>query len=238
MSEWKTERFWQEATVEPEGQGFKVLLDGRAVKTPAKAPLIVPVEALAQQIAAEWSAQDKMIDPTSMPFTRAANAAIDKVSAQHDEVAELIAAYGDSDLLCYRAAQPEALVARQAASWDPFLDWARDEQGIELKVFTGVMHCPQPPESLARIAQITGAMNAYELTAFHDLVSLTSSFVLGLAAARQLRTADEIWEISRIDESWQEEQWGGDDEAAAATMVKRQAFVCAAQLFKIVAKPD
>lgn len=236
MSEWKAKRFWKQATVAPEGDGFTVLLDGRTIRTPARQPLVVPVRALADRIAAEWDAQQDKIDPNTMPFTRSANAAIDKVRAQRAEVNDLIAAYGDADLLCYRAEAPVELVARQAAAWDPLLAWARDEQGLDLQAFTGVVHQPQSAGALARAVELTKAMDAFELAAFHDLVSLSGSFVLGLAAARRMRPPQELWELSRLDETWQQEHWGIDDEAAASAAIKSAAFKHAAELFRIVAR--
>jgi len=236
MSEWKTKRFWKKATAVSQEGGFGVHLDGRAVKTPARQPLVVPVRALADEIAAEWDAQDGMIDPLTMPFTRSANAAIDKVIPQHAEVAEMISAYGDTDLLCYRADTPVELVARQDAAWTPLLDWARDSQGIDLAHFSGVIYQPQSAGALARIATLTAAMDAFELTAFHDLVSLSGSYILGLAATRRLHPAETLWDLSRIDEAWQQDQWGIDDEAAAAAAVKRSAFLHAARFHEIVAK--
>ena len=235
MSEWKPKRFWKEARVVPEGAGYTVLLDGRTVKTPAKAPLVVPGAALAREIAAEWDAQVDVVDPRTMPFTRSANAAIDKVAIQFDEVAEIVAAYGDSDLLCYRADRPEELVARQCAGWDPVLTWAREHQGIDLKAFSGVMHSPQSDPALARIAARTRAMTAFELTSFHDLVSLSGSFLLGLAAVEGLMPADAIWALSRLDETWQEEQWGHDEEAAEMAALRRAAFLHAARFHALVA---
>ena len=242
MSEWKTKRFWKKATVEPQGAGFGVHLDGRAVKTPARQPLVVPVRALAEKIAAEWDAQEGAIDPLAMPFTRSVNAAIDKVVPQQAEVAEIISAYGDTDLLCYRADSPVELVARQDAGWTPLLDWARNSQGIDLKYFSGVVYQPQNAAALARIAALTAEMDAFELTAFHDLVSLSGSYILGLAAARDedddtYVVAETLWDLSRLDETWQEDQWGADDEATAAADVKRSAFLHAAEFHKIVVKP-
>ena len=148
MSDWKAKRFWKAADVAETNHGFTVHLDGRAVKTPAKAPLVVPTRAMAQAIAKEWDAQDGLIAPDTMPVTRAANAAIDKVTHQHDEVAQMIAGYGDTDLLCYRADSPVELVARQAAAWDPLLDWAADTLEARLKPVTGIMHSPQDRKSV------------------------------------------------------------------------------------------
>lgn len=139
MSEWSMRRFWKEAGVVPEDGGFAVKLDGRGVKTPAKTPLVVPTMALAQAIADEWDAQGEKVDPTGMPFTRMANSALDKVRTQHAEVADMLAAYGDSDLLCYRADHPAELIARQAAGWDPLLAWAAEVLGAPLAPRVGVI---------------------------------------------------------------------------------------------------
>ncbi|WP_137699526.1 ATP12 family chaperone protein [Marimonas lutisalis] len=236
MSEWKSKRFWKEVTTAPEDDGFAVLLDGRPVRTPAKVPLVLPTEALAREVAAEWAAQEGEIAPVSMPFTRSANAAIDKVRTQFDEVAEMLAAYGDSDLLCYRAEGPEALVVRQAEGWDPLLEWLRKAFGIALSPVSGVMHAPQPAESMVKIREITQQMSAFELTGFHDLVSLSGSFVLALAATQGLHPPETLWALSRIDETWQEEQWGRDDEATEAAEVKKAAFLHAHRFFQAARK--
>ena len=149
MSGWAMKRFWSEARIEEAEGGWQVQLDARPIKTPAKAPLVVPTAAFAQAIAAEWDAQDDVIDPNTMPVTRSANAAIDKVRIQHAEVADMLAAYVDSDLLCYRADTPEGLVARQSAQWDPMLDWAEEALDARLEVRVGVMHAPQDPGALS-----------------------------------------------------------------------------------------
>ncbi|WP_223424066.1 ATP12 family chaperone protein [Tateyamaria pelophila] len=224
MSEWKAKRFWKAAETEQVEDGWTVRLDGRAVKTPAKAALVVPTVALADAIAAEWDAQDDVIDPLSMPFTRTANAAIDKVAPQHAEVVDMLAAYGDADLLCYRAAAPTELVLRQAAVWDPYLDWAADALGARLHPRIGLMHEPQDEAALKTLWHHTHALSAYELACFHDLVSLTGSLVLGFATAQADASANEIWSASRLDETWQEEQWGVDEEAQEAAEVKKSSY--------------
>lgn len=237
MSEWKQKRFWTAATAEQTDTGWTVKLDGRAVKTPAKAPLEMPTQAMAQAVAAEWDAQDEVVNPLSMPFTRSANAAIDKVAVQHTEVAEMLAAYGDADLLCYRADAPQALVDRQATNWDPYLDWAADSLGARLIPRTGLMHESQAPEALDALSQRVHALTAFELAAFHDLVSLSGSLVLGFAAAQDLHPALTIWAASRLDEIWQEEQWGVDDEAQAVAKIKEGSFLHAKAFFD-AAKPQ
>ena len=227
MSEWKAKRFWKEAqVVEAEG-GFAVELDGRSVRTPLKSAMTLPSRAMAEAVAAEWDAQEGEIKPVSMPVTRAANAAIDKVTRQHGEVAEMLAAYGDSDLLCYRADSPQELVERQAEAWDPLLDWADATFGARLIPVEGVMHAPQNPRALERLAAPVHAMDAFRLTAFHDLVGISGSLVIGLAAIHEVKDIGTLWRLSRIDETWQEEQWGIDEDARAQAAMKESDFYAA-----------
>lgn len=233
MADWAAKRFWTETTVESVDGGFCVRLDGRDVKTPAKAALVVPTRAMAEHIAAEWDAQTESIDPTTMPFTRSANAAIDKVSVQFDEVAELISAYGGTDHLCYRATSPVELIARQEDAWAPILSWAESKFDTPLNVGAGVMHIAQPEESTERFKSLTKALDPFELTAFHDLVSMTGSFVVGLAVIHGYTELDELWRVSRVDEQWQEDQWGEDDEATEVANLKRASFFHAAAFYRL-----
>lgn len=233
MTGWTAKRFWTQATAEPCQGGYTVRLDGRPVKTPAKAPMIMPTLALAEAVAAEWQAQEGVVKPETMPCTRSVNSAIDKVAPQFDEVADLIAAYGASDLLCYRATEPAALIARQAEAWDPMLDWAARTLEAPLVATAGVMHIGQPAESLDRLAAQVRALSAFELAALHDLVAISGSLVLGLAVIRGRITAETAWTLSRIDEDWQAELWGEDDEAAQTAAVKRAALIHAARFFAL-----
>lgn len=233
MSEWRPKRFWRDAEVIPQQNGFAVTLDGRPVRTPAKALLVVPTERLARAIAGEWDAQGADVDPLSMPYTRSANAALDKVGPQHAEVAELIAAYGESDLLCYRATAPQCLVDRQAEAWDPVLDWAEDRLEARLRTIPGVIHQPQDPEVLARLSALVHAMDAFTLTAFHDLVGMSGSLVLGFAAVLDHRPAEEIWRLSRVDELWQAEQWGADEEAEKVAAGKQSDYLHAKSFYDL-----
>ncbi|WP_264212207.1 ATP12 family chaperone protein [Leisingera thetidis] len=231
MSGWAQKRFWKQVSVAETDGGFAVELDGRRVKTPAKAPLVVPTREMGEAIAAEWAAQTESVDPLSMPCTRSANAAIDKVTHQHREVAAMLAEYGDSDLLCYRAAAPAELTLRQAQEWDPVLDWAAEALGARLQLREGVLHQPQHTAALAVLAERVHALTPFQLAAFHDLVGISGSLILGFAAAQGWRSADAIWQLSRLDERWQEEQWGVDEEAQAAAAVKRQEFLHAKRFF-------
>ena len=234
MSTWKSKRFWKEATASKTDGGFTVTLDGRAVKTPAKRALVMPSMALARAVAAEWDAQVEEVNPQTMPVTRASNAAIDKVAEQQTEVADLIAAYGDSDLLCYRADGPEGLIARQAEAWDPLLDWAADTFDARLTPIVGLMPQPQNPDALSKLSAQVHAMDAFTLTAFHDLVGLSGSLIIGFAALRGHGDIETLWQTSRIDELWQEEQWGEDEEAQKMSAAKRDQFFAAKAFHNLV----
>ncbi|RVV97108.1 ATPase [Mesobaculum littorinae] len=234
MSEWAVKRFWTDVTVVEEVGLFGVRLDGRAVRTPAKAPLNVPTAAFADEIAAEWRAQEGVIRPDTMPATRAANAAIDKIAPQRAEVAQMLAAYGETDLLCHRADAPEALTRVQAEAWDPLLDWAHETYGARLMPTAGIVPVAQSPEALARLTAPVLALSPFALAPFHDLVALTGSLVMGLAAGRHAAAPEDLWTASRLDESWQADQWGHDEEAAATAEIKREAFLNAAKFFDLV----
>lgn len=231
MTAWKAKRFWKEAVAEPCDGGFTVRLDARAVKTPAKRLLVVPTFEMASAIAVEWDAQQGLVKPASMPCTRAANSALDKVAVQFDEVVGLLAAYGDADLICYRATNPAELIARQVASWDPLLDWAGSALGAPLKATSGVVHTPQHPESLSRLHAEVAALTPFHLAAFHDIVAITGSLVLALAVTRHKLTLSEAWHLSRIDERWQVEQWGQDDDAERIEALKLQGLLEAGRFY-------
>ena len=234
MSDWKAKRFWKEVSVSENPEGFGIMLDDRPVRTPAKKPLHVPTRGLAEAIAREWAAQEGVIDPRRMPFTRTANAAVDKVAVQKVEVADMLAAYGDADLLCYRAEHPESLVVRQSAEWDPMLDWAEEALGARLEVRSGVMHVPQDAGVLDNLRERVHRLSVFELAAFHDLVSLTGSLILGFAATTDRFSPKAIWQISRLDEIWQAEEWGRDDDAEAAAALKETAFLNSKRLYDLL----
>lgn len=233
MSDWKPKRFWKQAQAEACEGGFTVRLDGRPVRTPAKAPLTLPTLAMAKAVALEWDAQEELVDPRTMPVTRGANAAIDKVRTQRAEVIALLSEYGDSDLLCYRAAGPDGLIKRQAEGWDPMLDWAAETLSARLFVGEGVMHVTQSPEVLQRLETEVAAFDDFALAAVHDLISISGSLVLALAITKGAITVEDAWLLSRIDEHWQIEQWGADEEAAVTEATKRDAFLDAARFYRL-----
>ncbi|MFN3845558.1 MAG: ATP12 family chaperone protein [Paracoccaceae bacterium] len=231
MSGWTAKRFWQAAQAEACDAGFTVRLDARPVKTPAKQPLVVPTLTMAEAIAAEWDAQHGIIKPDSMPLTRAANSAIDKVAPMFDAVVDEVSNYGATDLLCYRAPEPEALIRRQALAWDPLLVWAHDDLGASLNVTHGVIPIAQPDDSLIRLRDHVASVSPFQMAALHDLVAISGSLVLGLAVARRRLSGPEAFALSRIDEAWQVELWGEDDEAANQEALRRAAFLCAERFF-------
>lgn len=227
VSEWVARRFWTVAEAVRDGEGWTVRLDGRPVHTPSKRALVVPTQELARALAAEWDGQDDLIDPAAMPLTRTANTAIDKVAAHSDEVVAVLASYGETDLLCYRAEEPEALTLRQAKVWDPLLDWADQALGARLVAARGVMPHPQNATALSHLRIAVATMDHFALTGFHDLVTLSGSLILSLAVVRgRLRAAD-AWEMSRIDDEYQAELWGRDGEAEQAAAIRRDAYFAA-----------
>lgn len=238
MSEWKQRRFWTNADVVETGDGFTVELDGRRIKTPNKSALVLPGRGLAEAVAAEWMAQEDVVKPQTMPMTRSANSAIDKVTPQRAEVVEMLSDYGDSDLLCYRADRPEELIERQRAAWDPALDWAAERYGARLKPRTGVIHASQDAEALAALGEAVDAMSVFQLTGFHDLVGLSGSLVLGLAATENWQSIDTLWALAQLDETWQIEQWGADEEAAQAAEAKRKDFLHAKAFYDLTSVAD
>jgi chaperone required for assembly of F1-ATPase len=233
MSVWAAKRFWTDATVEPVDGGWTVRLDGRAVKTPLKAAFVVPTHAMAAAVADEWQAQTGLVRPETMPVTRSANSAIDKVAAQFDAVVDLIGAYGGSDLLCYRATHPAGLIARQAAAWDPVLDWAADVLGVRLAVTTGVMPVPQDAKNLRMLRARVAAMTPFQIAGFHDLVAISGSLILSLAVTKGFLARDAAWDCSRIDETWQNEQWGVDEDAAMMEATRHAGFVHAGRFYEL-----
>lgn len=235
MTEWKARRFWQTAAVEPAGDGWQVVLDGKAVRTPGKRALLLPTRALAQAIADEWDAQADVIDPAAMPLTRAANSAIEKVAPQFDAVADMLAAYGETDLLCYRAGAPAALAERQAVGWDPLIDWAARTFKAPLKITEGVIPVAQDAAVLARLRARLDGLTPWQLTALHDLVTLPGSLILGLAVLEGRLDADAAHTLARLDEAFQAEQWGRDDEAEAAAASRLAAMQVAARLLDLLA---
>ena len=238
MNGWVAKRFWSSVDVVDTGDGFGVSLDGRPVRTPSKLPLICPTAEMAEKIAGEWSAVDEVIDPAVMPWTRSANSAIDKVRTQRHEVERHLAGYAATDLLCYRAEGPQTLIDRQALRWDPLIAWASDSFGVTFNVTTGVMPVDQPEETIRHIGSVMLPMSDFELTGFHDLVTLSGSFVIALATLAGRDSPEGLWNASRVDEEFQIEQWGEDEEASEHAKLRKLAFLHAADFFNHAKKTD
>lgn len=235
MTGWSPKRFWKHVTVGAEPGGHAVLLDGKPIRTPAKVPFVLPTLPLAEAVAEEWARQEDVLRPATMPMTRLANTAIDRVAHEFAAVAEIVAAYAETDLLCYRAETPDELRRLQDDAWDPLLDWAAQRFGARLLPTSGVVPRMQSPDALARLAAAVSTRSAWELTPLHELVSLTGSLVLGLAVAEQVRPPEDAWALSRIDEEWQYAQWGRDDEADAAAARRRGEFLEAVRFSRLLA---
>jgi chaperone required for assembly of F1-ATPase len=210
----KPRRFYKAVSTGPDAGGFVVLLDGRRARTPAGAPLLAPTEALAEVLAAEWAAQGEVIDTGAMPATRLAATALDRTGAARAGLADGVARFAGADLLCYFAEGPEALLEREVAHWRPVLDWAEAELGLELVRATGIVHRPQPPETVERVRALAAALPDFELTALAFAAALFGSAVLAFALQRGKLSGEAAFELSRLDESFQEERWGVDYEAA------------------------
>ncbi|NNE79880.1 MAG: ATPase [Silicimonas sp.] len=231
MNEWATKRFWEKVAIAEETGGYAIRLDDRPIRTPAKQLLVVPTERIAKHIAAEWEAQEEKLRPLTMPWTRSANAALDKIAPQRREVMDHLIGYAGSDLLCYRAEGPEALTGRQRQVWDPILDWVADTYDARLDVTAGIMPIQQPRDALQRLAEPMADMSDFQLAGFHDMVALSGSYAIALAAAFGDHLASTLWDASRLDENWQIEQWGEDFEAKRDAEAKKGSFVHATELF-------
>jgi len=218
-------RFWKEARVEKAEGGYTVALDARPLKTPLKRPLIVPSKALAAEISAEWQAVEGKLDTSTMPYTQFAHAGLDQAVDERREIIAKTALYGETDLLCYRAEAPQELVKRQAEAWDPLLDWCAETLDAPLTPTSGIVHLAQPEASLKALASHVQPFHGFALKALYDWVTISGSLVLGLAIAQKRLTAAEGWALSRVDENWQEEQWGVDDEAKKLAGSKRDTFL-------------
>ena len=224
-------RFWKDVTITAE-RG--IALDGRPVRTPGRLALILPTDTLADAVAGEWRAVEGEIDPRRMPLTGLANTAIERVAPDPATFAAGLAAWGESDMLCYRAETPEPLVERQAAAWDPLLDWARTRYDVHFVVTTGIMHQPQPPATLARLGEAVAARSPFELAPLAPIVTITGTLVGALALIEGATDAATLWTAAHIDEDWQAELWGRDPLALAAYEERQRDFDAAMRFLTLL----
>ena len=228
-------RFWKQAAAVADQPGlWRIELDGRPVRTPARALLLLPGPALTEQVVAEWNAADETVDPRAMPLTGLANAAIDHVAPAPSTFAEGLARYAISDLLCYRADTPPKLIAAQAQSWDPLLDWAKRRYDIDFQVTSGVAPVDQPPATLDRLSQAVHLLDPFRLAAMSPLVTVGGSLVAALALLEGAFSADDIWQAISLDERWQLEQWGSDDEAEKALAAREADYRAGVRLLGLL----
>jgi chaperone required for assembly of F1-ATPase len=236
-------RFYDKVTVEDGGAGadakrpdrYRILLDGRPVKTPRKLPLAVPTRALADAIAAEWGAQGAHIDPASMPLSKLAITAIDGVADNLAAVAEDIVKFAGTDLICYRAEAPAALQGRQSEAWDPILRRMEQELGARFALAEGVMPVAQTEKALDRVAAAVAPFDAMSLASLHVMTTLMGSALLALAHAKGLISLEDAWAAAHVDEDWQVEQWGVDVEATERRARRWVEMQAASRFLKLLA---
>ncbi len=227
-------KFYKEVGVEKCEGGFVVLLDSKSVRTPKKNKLVLPSKELAEEIAIEWSKQGDKIDPATMPLLKHANTAIDLVQNRKASVIEEIVCYANSDLLCYRAEEPEALIKRQRELWDPILAWLNERLKIEFKCAQGVMPVNQSGTTLVRIRDNLESYDVFELAALHNMTTLMGSAILGLTVLTKHLTAEEAWRAANVDEDWQIAKWGEDDQAAARRQRQWRELQAASQFVELL----
>jgi chaperone required for assembly of F1-ATPase len=205
-------RFYKEVETIAESDGWIVLLDGKSIKTPAWQTLLMPTIGMAEKVVREWEEQGDMIVPLSMPLTRYANATIDRTRTMRDDVIEQICAFGQSDMLCYRVAEPPDLVERQLAEWQPLLDWLSASRDINLSVTAGIIQIDQPPSTLERVNDVVSAFDDFQLTGLHAVTTVCGSIALGLALADGHIDCAETLELATLEERHQMGLWGEDPE--------------------------
>ena len=227
-------RFWKTVGIASSGADFAIDLDGRPVKTPARAPLTVPNERLAEAIAEEWRSVEDQVDPRAMPLTGLANAAIDRVAPDKHAFAAGLARYAEADLACYRAEGPRALAQRQEDAWDRLLAWGRRRYDVDFATTCGLMHVAQPAATVELLSHAVAAYDPFHLAGLSPLVTVGGSLIGALAVAERAMTAEQVWDAVTIDDQWQREQWGEDAEAALALDNRRQDFFAGAEFLALL----
>lgn len=206
-------RFYKTVAFEESDDGYFVTLDGHQLKSPAKRPMPLPSQDIAKALVQEWDTQDELINPSTMPVMALVSTAVDRIGQQRNGVVEQIAKYGETDLVCYWASDPEELAIRQAKAWTPLIEWTKDRFDIPLKTQTGIMHLPQPEGTFDAFQRIIDQYNDWELAALSSATHCTGSIVIALALMNKHLDAQAAFEVSQIDETYQIELWGEDWEA-------------------------
>jgi chaperone required for assembly of F1-ATPase len=227
-------RFWKEAAFGQEDCGWGIALDGKPLRTPGRRPLVVPTQRLAEAIADEWNAAGDEVKPRVMPLTGLANAALDLVAPDPGPFASGLAAYGESDLVCYRAEAPSSLLARQEQSWNPLLAWGRRRFEVDFTTTCGIIHVPQPGASVQRLAHAVTTLTPFQLAALSPLVTIGGSLLAALAVVEGAISPEGAWHAVSVDDRWQLEQWGSDVEAEAMLAARRSDFLAAARFLELL----
>ncbi len=222
-------RFYKAVSVGEAPGGYEVLLDGRAVKTVGAKPQLVPTLALAEAMAAEWAQQGDQLSTAAFLLRDLADFAIDVVAADRGRAIAELLPYSETDTLCYRAEPDEPLAMRQREVWEPLLLQAEARHGVRFVRVAGIIHRPQPNETLARLAAELAALDPFALAALRNTSALTASLILGLAALEPETDLQALWAASNLEENWQIEQWGQDDQAAARQERRLASFLAAAR---------
>ncbi len=229
-------RFFETANVVRNADGlFEVRLDGRLARTPARAAFAHGSRALMDAIAGEWEAAVDVVDTERMPLTKALATVIDLGARDAATWRETLVKYLRTDLLCYRASEPAALVERQKAAWDPYLDWWAELTGARLAVTAGVMAVPQPEAAIEKAAAVFDPLRPDALFAVKAAAELMGSAVLAAALLQRTEASAAIFEASRVDERFQEERWGADAEAKAREAAMQAAFDASARFIALTA---
>jgi chaperone required for assembly of F1-ATPase len=227
-------RFYETVSVAIVDDGYVVELDGRVIRTPLKDPLTLPTKALAEKIAAEWDGQGDEVDPKSMPFTQLSNGAQDLLGQHREQVIDTLVGFIDADLICYRASNPNDLVARQTAHWQPLVDWFADEFGVALKVTDSLALIKQDVRLAPVLRQKIQSHNNLQISALHELATISKSISVALAVTAGRLNVEQAWAVARVDEDFQISRWGEDEEAVEHARLLRQSFDEAALLWQMV----
>ena len=227
--------FWKSVTVQKDGFDYVIYLDNHLLKTPKKSLIKLPNQKLADLVAKEWVEQINEIDYNIMPVNRLANAAIDKVGNNVDEVITLLGEYAGTDLLCYRVEEPNELIDQQILYWDPYIKWAEEKFGIKLNVTNGILPIEQSIETMHLLISKMKNMSTFKLTVFHELVTISGSYILGLAAVENAMPSEIIWNAAILDENWQSSAWGEDQEQKKNLELKKVGFFKAIEVLGALA---
>ncbi|PQM62904.1 MAG: ATPase [Rhodobacteraceae bacterium] len=235
MSVWVKKKTWVNTSVELVGSSFAVLLDDEYLHTPKKAKVLLPTQRLAEKLADEWQTQSENIDPSTMPYSRLVNSAIDKVQANFDSIVLDLLAYGDTDLVCYRAESPRDLVLLQQKNWDPILLWAKKNLDVDLKITTGITYKPQNLTERQKLFKLINSYDFFSLTGFYDLVTISGSLLVALAVINNHISPLVGLDLSFLEEDWQRKKWGQDEESINNKSNKLEEFQIAFNFLSLLA---